>query len=186
MDYLCVRCLLEATWICLPYFPAPALSSALPVSEILHDPPGIRLGEPRIQCAIASDEAEGLFILQDLELVAPDAPEHKVAAAVGVDTAQKAVLEGETAPDCVVVADFVDEGARATRKCETRAAESSYVDYANCCRLAALGDGYRQRNASCRLGLVGRRYQSCVSCLESQWTCGNFLRTWRSRHLGYD
>ena len=55
-----------------------------------------------------------------------------------------------------------------------------------CCRLTALGDGYRHQNASCRLDLVGGRYQSCVSCLKNQWTCGNSLRTWKSRRLGCD
>jgi len=56
--------------------------------------------------------------------------EHKTAAATDVDNSKKAIPEAELTQDCVVVADFVDEGTRAPGNCETRAAESSYADYA--------------------------------------------------------
>jgi len=79
--------------------------------------------------AISPDEAQGREILQERDLAAPDGPEHKTADAAGVDNFKKAVPEAETAQDCVVVADFVDEGTRALGKCETRATESPYADY---------------------------------------------------------
>ena len=53
-------------------------------------------------------------------MATPDTPEHKTAAAADVDSSKKAVLEVETAQGCVVVVDFVDEGARAAGKCERR------------------------------------------------------------------
>ena len=142
-----------------------------------------------MQCAsrraISSDKAQGRVILQERELATPDAPEHKTAAAAGVDNSKKAVPEVETAQDCVIVVDFVDKGTRGPGAWEMRN-KGCRIPIRRlrekCCRLAAQGDNYRYRNASCRLDLVGGCYRSCVSCLESQWTCGNSLRTWRNRH----
>lgn len=53
--------------------------------------------------AIVSDKAEGRVILHDIELAVPDAPEHKIAAAAGVDNSKEAALEVETAPYRMVV-----------------------------------------------------------------------------------
>jgi len=87
-----------------------------------------------MQCAsrraISPDEPQGRVILQEHELATPDPAEHKTAAAAGVDNSKKTVPEAETAQDCMVVADFVDEDTRTPGKCETSAAESPYADYA--------------------------------------------------------
>jgi hypothetical protein len=143
-----------------------------------------------MQCAnrraIASDKAEGRVILHDIELATRDAPEHKTAAAAGVDNSKEAALEVETAPYRMVVG-FRRRGSSGDWKMrnEGRRIPISRL-HEKCCRLAALGDGYRHRHASRRLDLVGGRYQPCISCLKGQWTCGNSLCTWKSRHLGRD
>ena len=60
-----------------------------------HSKAGIPISKPKIDpnAVHESNEAEGQIILQDVELVMRDAPEHKAAVAAGVDDTQKAILE---------------------------------------------------------------------------------------------
>ena len=61
-----------------------------------------------VGCTIAPDDAKVPETMQDVELATPGAPKSTAAEAAGVDEARNAVLEGENATDCVIVADFVD------------------------------------------------------------------------------
>jgi len=66
-----------------------------------------------------------------------------------------------------------------SQRMRNEAVKPPYADYArSTAKWAALGDGYRYRNALCWLNFVGRAYQRSVNCLWNQWTRRETLQTW--------
>jgi hypothetical protein len=92
-----------------------------------------------------SDEAKGRIILQDIELAMRDAPEHKAAVAAGVDDAQQAILEG---PEPSSYSGFRRRRGSGSQRMRNGAAKPPYAEYTwSTAKWAALGDGYRHRDA---------------------------------------